>query len=59
MEAEDCWMSFSEALAKYLEAREGMKSATSQYLYDLAESSLKEAAEHMDALAPLPTIKKG
>lgn len=50
-------MPFSEALAKYLEAREGMKSATSQYLYDLAEANLKEAAEHMDALAPLPTRK--
>lgn len=48
MKRAECWMTFSQALEQYLNAREGFraKAAGWQECPDI----MREAAEHMDAL---------
>lgn len=53
MKREDCWMTFSEALDNYLEAREAIKHFGPGRDQDRALLEMEEAAEHMDALTSL------
>lgn len=55
MNREDCWMTFTEALEKYLNARVEKNSAPEGCRrYVSACEDMKEASEHMDALTSLP-----
>lgn len=50
MTRDECWMTFSEALERYLKAREELYRAASPRLIAQAKEQMEEAAEHMDAL---------
>jgi hypothetical protein len=50
MNREDCWMTFSEALERYLTAREDLASARTKEQMEFPREQMKEASEHMDAL---------
>jgi len=56
MNREDCWMSFSEALESYLDARENNQDAPEGcHRWHDNMQQMAEAKLHMDALtAPLP-----
>lgn len=54
MKREDCWMSFSEALEKYLMARAAVAHFGPGHNRECAKEDMREAAEHMDALTSLP-----
>lgn len=57
MKREDCWMTFSEALEKYLEAREGSRHFGPGRNRDDCLEDMRTAAEHMDALTSVPNVK--
>lgn len=48
LKREDCWMSFSEALASYLQAREEANETTAAGLW--ATCRMQDAEAHMNAL---------
>ena len=50
MKREDCWMTFSEALKKYLAARALRKATNSPRVAAEAHQEVVEAVEHMEAL---------
>lgn len=50
MKREECWMTFSEALEKYLRARDSLQLYGEGRNRDEALETMQEAAEHMDAL---------
>lgn len=55
MKRSECWMTFSEALEKYLSARDCAINRTAGWKDALDD--MERAAEHMDALAPLEDEK--
>lgn len=55
MEREDCWMTFSEALEKYLRARDSLSIFGEGRNRNEALETMQECAEHMDALTNLET----
>lgn len=54
MKRDECWMTFSEALERYLDARDAAKHFGYGVNRTPALEEMKEAAEHMDALTALP-----
>jgi hypothetical protein len=50
MRREDCWMTFSEALLQFLDARDSLKEdVLSHYDKDYQQDRLRDACKHMDA----------
>ena len=54
MKREDCWMTFSEALERYLTKREEARHFGAGRNREAALQDMQDAAEHMDALTSLP-----
>lgn len=50
MDRKDCWMTFSEALELYLDARQRMVHYGPGHNRRMAEQDLENAKKHMDAL---------
>jgi hypothetical protein len=50
MNREDCYMTFSEALESYLQARESTRHFGEGHNRRCAQEDMRVAAEHMDAL---------
>ncbi len=55
MKRSECWMTFTQALAQYLDARDDAKNApTGSRRHTDAIELLAESARHMDALTGDP-----